>query len=66
MNSNDETPVPTTGDREAARARLAGQIGRLLAHEWLKNRGLGMTESEEELPAKDLHPDAVTSAPASR
>jgi hypothetical protein len=66
MSSNDETPVPTTCDREAARARLAGQIGRLLAHEWLKNRSLGTTESIEELSAKDLHPDAITSAHSSR
>jgi len=66
MNSNDETPVPTTTDREAARTRLARQIGRLLAHEWLKCRGLGTTESIEELSAKDHHPDAVTSAHSSR
>ena len=38
MNSNDETPVPTASEREAARARLARQIGRLLANEWLRTR----------------------------
>jgi hypothetical protein len=38
MNSSDEPRLPTTGERDAARARLARQIGRLLAHEWLRNR----------------------------
>jgi hypothetical protein len=66
MNSNDETRAPTTSDRDAARARLARQIGRLLAHEWLKYRGLGTTESREKLSSKDLHPDTVTSAHSSR
>jgi hypothetical protein len=66
MNSSDETSVPTTSERDAARARLARQIGRLLAHEWLKYRGLGTTVSIEKLSPKDLHPDTVTSAHSSR
>jgi len=45
MNSNDETPAPTTTDRDAARARLARQIGRLLANEWLRNRAANPVES---------------------
>jgi hypothetical protein len=45
MNSNDETPVPTASERDAARARLARQIGRLLANEWLRNRAGNPVES---------------------
>jgi hypothetical protein len=35
---NDEKSVLGTNEREEARDRLAHQIGRLLAHEWLRNQ----------------------------
>jgi len=62
MNSNNETPVPAASEREAARARLARQIGRLLAHEWLNYRDLGRVPTMEKLSGKDLPPGADASA----
>jgi hypothetical protein len=65
MNSNDETSVPTTSEREAARARLARQIGRLLAHEWLRDRASGESESSAASPLRHVEsrhslPDSQT------
>jgi|HubBroStandDraft_6_1064221.scaffolds.fasta_scaffold329440_2 hypothetical protein len=54
MRSNDETPVVTASEREAARARLARQIGRLLANEWLRTRAAN--------PARISEPDPETAS----
>ncbi len=45
MQSNDEESSPATSERDQARARLARQIGRLLAHEWLRNVASPQTDS---------------------
>jgi hypothetical protein len=58
--------VPTTSERGEARARLARQIGRLLAHEWLRNRGSIATESATESSAADVLPDKDLPACPSR
>jgi hypothetical protein len=41
---NDEKPVLGTNEREEARDRLARQIGRLLAHEWLRSQQSEVTK----------------------
>jgi len=38
MQSNDETSESASNERDNARVRLARQIGRLLANEWLRSR----------------------------
>jgi hypothetical protein len=40
MNSNDNEKTTADQQRDNERQRLARQIGRLLAIEWLRNRGL--------------------------
>lgn len=45
MQSNDEQSPPDTSERDQARVRLARQIGRLLAHEWLRNVASPQTDS---------------------
>jgi hypothetical protein len=45
---NDEKPVLGISDRDEARTRLARQIGRILAHAWLRDRST-------------VQPDAVSS-----
>lgn len=38
MQPNDEAAHPPTTERDEARARLACQIGRLLAHAWFQSQ----------------------------
>ena len=61
MQSNDEKRVPTMPERDEARTRLARQIGRLLAHEWLRNRTTRPPESSAAAPiSDDKHPNPST------
>jgi hypothetical protein len=54
MQSNDEKTGPPPDERDAARARLARQVGRLLANEWLRTRAAN--------PAKISEPDPETAS----
>jgi hypothetical protein len=55
MRSDDQKTAPPTGERGEERARLACQIGRLLAREWLRKR-----QSER---GESLQGEAVPSSP---
>jgi len=62
MQPSDEQSVSAMSERSEMRARLAHQIGRLLAREWLRNRGSIATESATESAAADVFPDTDLSA----
>jgi hypothetical protein len=66
MESSNEKLPPATSERYQARARLARQIGRLLACEWLRNRGAIAIESATESSAVDIPPDKDLPARPSR
>jgi hypothetical protein len=68
MQSNDEKTGPPPDERDAARDRLARQIGRLLANEWLRNRAADPRESSgiekrSGLSNPSLEPDGFGSTP---
>jgi hypothetical protein len=52
MKSNNEKSARNASERDEARARLARQIGRLLAHEWLRNRDSSGSESSSASPLR--------------
>jgi hypothetical protein len=68
MQSNEATSESPLNEREAARDRLARQIGRLLANEWLRNRAANPRESSgiekrSGLSNPSLEPDGFGSTP---
>lgn len=60
IQKKDDEASSGESEREALRVRLSRQIGRLLAHEWLRNRNTIATESS----ASRLVPDADPDVPA--
>jgi hypothetical protein len=51
IQSNDKKRPSCLSERDEARARLARQIGRLLAHEWLGNEQSKQTKPIQGTPA---------------
>jgi len=57
MHTDDDKTAPLTDERAEARARLARQIGRLLALDWLRNRASSATVSATESSAANVSPN---------
>jgi hypothetical protein len=65
MQPSDEQSVSAMSERsEMQRARLAHQIGRLLAQAWLRDCGLGATESATKVSGGDVDPNTDLSSHA--
>lgn len=61
MQTDDQNRAPPTGERVEARDRLARQIGRLLAHEWLRNRATSPPDTSAAATiSDDNHPKPST------
>ena len=55
MQPDDQNKAPPTGERVEARGRLARQIGRLLASEWLQKRQSAQGQFLQDDAASSAH-----------